>query len=156
MIEIIKLFTIRMLCGCTISSIALLLIGEGSHREPVRICCATLMIVLLFMPYEGQGIDLSELKIISSDIESSIYTNVEESEKYETEVYILSLEEFIQDKLGIEGIDCNVKINYELNDKTIKITKVYLKGETDLLEIDKIFNVINEYIKIDRSDLVIE
>jgi hypothetical protein len=156
MIELIKLFSIRMLCGCAISSIALTIAGEGAHREPVRLCCASLMIILLFSPYDSTSFSINELYNVKSDVETYINNEVAQSKINEQSQIINSIENHVKNKLKNADINCNVRIVYDSTQDEIKITKVYLSGEINSLMTEKVISTISEYIEIDRSDIIFE
>lgn len=62
MSQVLISLVIRIFCGGLICMVAILLAGDGPGREPVRLCCACVMILLIFSSLKGTKIGSIKLE----------------------------------------------------------------------------------------------
>jgi len=70
-----KELLLRVFVSGVLCSLALILAGNGPHKEPVRLCCVALTLVVLIKPYSHNVPDIAAVlrsgEVISEMIESN-------------------------------------------------------------------------------------
>ena len=62
MSQAVTSLVVRIFCGSVICMVAILLAGDGPSKEPVRLCCACVMILLIFSTVKGTKIGSFQLE----------------------------------------------------------------------------------------------
>lgn len=154
--EIIKQITLRMLFGSIICSVSLIITGDGAHKEPVRLCCAALLVILLFTPYRKSNFDIKDLLTVKSDINNSIESEVINYRNYENNQIIEKIEESIENNAKQQNINCDIDLHYYSSNEGLYINSVYVSGKLNEYEKNTLLEILNEFIKIERSEVLFE
>ncbi len=113
---IAKLFITSMLCFC-----ALAIAGGGAQKEAVRLACACMMIIALLGG--APEIDFAELLPDKLELEQGVSAAITDTGTYAAYAIAMQVEEYLERRAQIIGLECNVEILYTMsNDTSIEIT----------------------------------
>ena len=154
--EIIKEISVRLICGSIICSISLIIAGDGPNREPVRLSCAALFVILLFMPLSGNKVSLDNLTETKNDINKIIDVEVEKSSIHYKELLITEIENHIEEELESENIFCDIKFNYLTTNERLEISNIIVSRSTSNIDEAKVIDKINDYIIIESGEIIFE
>ena len=114
---IIKVFICGIIC-----SLSLMLSGKGPLREPVRICCACLMVASVFS-FFSKGVGRIGPVVSRYDLDADLKKGIESSETAIDEIAEAKLNKEIENRFENEKIPCSVKaLFYE--HKVVSITVI--------------------------------
>ena len=154
--EIIKEISVRLICGSIICSISLIIAGDGPNREPVRLSCAALFVILLFMPLSGNKVSLDNLTETKNDINKIIDVEVEKSSIHYKKLLITEIENHIEEELESENIFCDIKFNYLTTNERLEISNIIVSRSTSNIDEAKVIDKINDYIIIESGEIIFE
>ncbi len=141
MTELLKDLVVRVLCGSMICFIALVIAGDGPNREPVRLCCAAIMIILILSNNYHINLNLDYLSDIKSDLQEDISSELEKAKDSEIQQIVSTIEKNITDHMYKEGIYFEIELTYIYDEKII-ITGAVIRNLNDI----KNKNVISYYL----------
>ena len=127
--ELLKEITLRVFCAGILCTAAMIIAGEGAAKEPVRICCAALVIIMLVTPLTGDIKNVLRQTDFSADIEDSIDAEMENANNVQYQLVCDKLKSDLQNRLSNAGIDCIVRVDAEIADAEFIINTVYLVGD---------------------------
>jgi len=155
MTEFLREFVIRILCGSTICFVALVIVGNGPNREPTRLCCAAVMIILIFSNQNEISLNIDYLSNIKNDLQNEVSTEIDRVRAFEVEKIISATENHIIEEMHKEGISCDIELIYKY-DENIVITGVILRNITDETKIDFISKYLINNLYVKESEIIFE
>ena len=155
MTDFLREFVIRILCGSTICFVALVIVGNGPNREPTRLCCAAIMIILIFSNQDKISLNVDYLSNIKSDLQNEVSSEMDRVRDFKVEQIISATEKHIIEEMLKEGISCDIELIYNY-DENIVITGVILRNITDETKIDFISKYLINNLYVKESEIIFE
>ena len=155
MTDFLREFVIKILCGSTICFVALVIVGNGPNREPTRLCCAAVMIILIFSNQDKISFNVDYLSNIKSDLQNEVSSEMDRVRDFKVEQIISATEKHIIEEMLKEGISCDIELIYNY-DENIVITGVILRNITDETKIDFISKYLINNLYVKESEIIFE
>lgn len=155
MTDFLREFVIRILCGSTICFVALVIVGNGPNREPTRLCCAAIMIILIFSNQDKISLNVDYLSNIKSDLQNEVSSEMDRVRDFKVEQIISATEKHIIEEMLKEGISCDIELIY-IYDENIVITGVILRNISDETKIDFISKYLINNLYVKESEIIFE
>lgn len=155
MTDFLREFVIKILCGSTICFVALVIVGNGPNREPTRLCCAAVMIILIFSNQDKISLNVDYLSNIKSDLQNEVSSEMDRVRDFKVEQIISATEKHIIEEMLKEGISCDIELIYNY-DENIVITGVILRNITDETKIDFISKYLINNLYVKESEIIFE
>ena len=144
--EVLREIMLRVFCSGLICTVALIVAGEGAVREPVRLCCAALVIVTLATPLKGSIGKLDNIDVYTDSLRDDIEKELDEVAASEYKLVTDKVRASISNRLKNAGLECSTEIETTLLDNRFEITAVYIKGLLTDAQKDRALNILaSEY-----------
>ena len=144
--DLLKEITLRVLISGILCTAALIIAGEGAPKEPVRICCAALIIITLVTPLTGNIKTVLGQIDYSDDIQDSIAGEIENANNAEYRLACDNLRTSMQARLNNAGVECDIRIDARIVGTDFHITSVQVVGELDGEQTERVINILgSEY-----------
>jgi len=126
-----KELLLRVFVSGVLCSLALILAGNGPHKEPVRLCCVALTLVVLIKPYSHNVPDIAAVLRSGEVISEMIESNVENANAQTCDAAINNVEDYLNGLIETEGFAGVVKLEYKLEENILHITRATIEGRLD-------------------------
>ena len=134
MTDFLREFVIKILCGSTICFVALVIVGNGPNREPTRLCCAAVMIILIFSNQDKISLNVDYLSNIKSDLQNEVSSEMDRVRDFKVEQIISATEKHIIEEMLKEGISCDIELIYNEYNRIIEHSEcTIIDGDSGLL-----------------------
>ena len=128
----LKNYLLQLFVSGFICSFALNYSGKGALKEPIRICCACIMIICFLMPL-CKGIKIDGASLQKQDIERYVYDELSSASAQKDEYIKSLLETKITERLKSDNIKSKIKA-YIKDEELIKIEVECNKSEKNAIE----------------------
>ena len=154
MSELLKDILVRMLCTGIICTIATIMAGDTVVKEPVRLCCAALVIVMLLTPLKNGFKQIGGLSSFNGGLKESIAVESQKAEYAQQQIVDNGIEYSIKIRLAelINVYDVDIETN--LSKDVFEIACLTVLCDIDGPKKDKILDILSEEYGIDREKVM--
>lgn len=117
MSQFLSPYIARLLIGGFVVFCVMAVAGKGSGTEPLRLCCACFMVVLILTPYASQGLSLSEIISYFEETEEYLSNQVNAARNATYDDINLEVEEYLKRLISQSGDTADVKAAYSVDEK---------------------------------------
>lgn len=154
--DLLKEIVLRIFIGTVICTICLLIVGKGGHREPVRLCCSAIMIILIFSPYNMGSFDVNDMFNVKQNVEEEIHSEIKTYEEQKNQMAILSVEKYLEQKIKQLNITCNIKLFYDFDNDVIKINNARISKIENEKDKEIIYDILINELGLERCEIIFD
>ena len=156
MSDILREIILRILCTGIICTVALILAGDGVAKEPVRLSCAALVIIMLASPLKSELKKIKTPREYIDSLQSDIDRELENASAAEYRLAADKVKLSIQNRLKNIGAECRFEIDTALEDGQFVIKTVYIKDAlSDILK-DRVADILASEYGVKRDLIIFE
>jgi len=126
--EILREIIIRIFCTGIVCTVAVIVAGDGAAREPVRLACAALAVIMLATPLTNGIRDIASSLDYSDQLQQMVDEESQNARSAEIELTVDKLTESIENRLENADVLCSVQLHWGLDDTVFVIESVTLTG----------------------------
>ena len=154
--DILREIILRVFCSGLICTVALIVAGEGAGREPVRLCCAALVVVTLATPLKGSLGELDNMDYYTDSLRTDIERELDDAASAEYKLVCDKVGTNISNRLNNAGVECTIDIETGLIGNMFEIKSVYIKGRLTEVQKSRAVNILAAEYGVARDKIFFE
>ena len=152
--EILREIIIRIFCTGIVCTVAVIVAGDGAAREPVRLACAALAVIMLATPLTNVIRDIASSLDYSDQLQQMVDEESQNARSAEIELTVDKLTESIENRLENADVLCSVQLHWGLDDTVFVIESVTLTGTFTKEQTQRAVNILVSEYGISKEGVV--
>ena len=122
MSQVVTSLVVRIFCGSVICMVAILLAGDSPSKEPVRLCCACIMVLLIFSSLKGTKIGSFLMEESRRSVQEYVDRAIADANTYKQQTIAETAAEHVKSRARQLGITGEIQVNcqFSLDDMTVE------------------------------------
>ena len=153
MSDVMKELIVRVLCVSLICTGALIFAGDGAQKEPVRLCCAGIMIIVLFTPLSNKIPDIDMVINGKNEMEEYINDELKKVNAAQFEEVCDKTTQIIKNQVYNIADGCDIDLEYGMSKNAVVVKMAVITGAVGTNEKIQISALLTDDYSVDRDSI---